>query len=479
MTAVQDQEKLVRKFGWRDKVGYMFGDFGNDFSFILQAFFFMIFYTNIIGIKPAHVGTLLLLSRILDAFTDIGMGRLVDGSKGTKAGRFRPWILRGAIPVAVASTLMYMPFVGDWESYGARLGWMIVTYILWGSITYTFINIPYGSMASVISDRPADRSQLSVFRSAGAQLAVLFILVVMPLIVYVKIGDDSVLDGQRMMWTAIVMSLFAIIFYLICYALVRERFSVQPPAKEDRPSFLPMIGSVLKNRALLGLLVAALLLLVGSLLGNGLTAYVWLEYFNDGSMQSLAGLFGIVPSFALILLAPWLANKFGKKEVAVVATLISAAALFLAYFLGLQDQPYLFIAILSVSGFMLAVFNFLVWAFIVDVIDYHEITAGQRDDATIYAVYSWARKLGQALAGGLAGWALGWIGYEAVQGGEAVQQTDATIQGIYMLHTLVPGIIYVAVALALIFLYPLSKKRVDENAAKLAARREAADTLND
>lgn len=476
MTATGELDKDVRPFGWRDKVGYMFGDFGNDFSFILQAFFFLLFYTNVIGINPAHVGTLLLVSRVVDAFTDIGMGRLVDNSTGTKAGKFRPWLLRGAIPVAVASTLMYMPFVGDWESYGARLGWMIVTYLLWGSITYTIINIPYGSMASVISDRPEDRSQLSVFRSTGAQLAVLFILVVMPLIVYVKVDGKSVLDGNRMMWTAIVMSVFAVIFYLLCYALVRERFAVPPKPKEERSSFGHMIGTVLTNRALLGLLVAALLLLVGSLLANGMTAYVWLEYFNNGSLQSIAGLLGIVPSFALILLAPYLANRFGKKETAVVATLISAAALIVAYFLGLQDQPYVFIVIAAISGFMLAVFNFLVWAFVVDVIDFQEITTGQRDDATVYAVYSWARKLGQAIAGGLAGWALAWIGYQATTGSGAVQQSERTVQGIYMLHTLVPGVIYIAVALALLFLYPLNKREVEKNAATLAAKREAAGT---
>lgn len=473
MTVTTAQKTGVRPFGWRDRVGYMFGDFGNDFSFILQAFFFMAFYTNVVGIDPAHVGTLLLASRLVDAFTDVGMGRLVDTSKPRKSGKFRPWILRGAIPVAVASTLMYVSFVADWDSYAARLGWMIATYLVWGSITYTMINIPYGSMASVISDRPEHRSQLSVFRSTGAQLAILFILVVMPQVVYLKVDGKSVLDGSRMMWSAVVLSAFAVLFYLLCYSLVRERFTPTIKPKGERASFGHMMGTILTNRALLGLLVAALLLLVGNLLATGMTAYLWLEYFNNGGLQSVAGLAGIIPTFVLILLAPWLATRFGKKETAVVATLIGGVVLIAAFLMQLQDQPIVFIVMFGMSQFMLAIFNFLVWAFVVDVIDHQEITTGERDDATVYAVYSWARKLGQALAGGLGGWALGWIGYRASQGDQPVVQTEATLNGIYALSTLVPGLINLGVALALMFLYPLDKATVLENAETLAKQRAA------
>lgn len=128
------------------------------------------------------------------------MGRIVDTSKPGKAGKFRPWIARGAIPVALASALMYQNFVAGWDSHGARLAWMCVTYVLWGSITYTMINIPYGSMASVISPYPKHRAQLCVWRSTGAQLAILSLSVVLPLIVYVKADGQSTLSGPRMTW---------------------------------------------------------------------------------------------------------------------------------------------------------------------------------------------------------------------------------------------------------------------------------------
>lgn len=465
--------RSVRPFGLRDKIGYMFGDFGNDFSFILQMMFFMVFYTNVIGINPAHVGTLFLVARIIDGFTDVAVGRFLDTRKPGPKGKFRPWILRGAIPVAASSALMYMMFVEDW-SYTGKLVWMCASYMLWGAVCYTFVNIPYGSMASLISDRPEDRAALSVFRSTGAQLAILVIQVALPLIVYVQAAGAAkpVLDGNRLMWAAIVMSALAVVWYALCYFNTVERVPAQVKTADEAggEGFGKMLKSVGSNRALLGLILAAILLLLGNLLASQMTAYLWLEYFQNGRLQSVAGFAGMVPPLLLIFIAPWLARRYGKKEVGVVATLACGALNIVMFFLPLQEQPIAFIVLFALAQFTLAIFNFLVWAFIVDVIDYEEIRSGSRDDATVYALYSWSRKLGQALAGGLAGWALGWIGY--VRSDQA--QPESVQTGIYALATLIPGILFVGVALALLFVYPLGKKQVEENAATLAARRAAA-----
>ena len=107
-----------RPFGWRDKFGYMFGDFGNDFTFLLQSTFFLIFYTNVMGISAAHVGTLLFAARILDAFTDVGAGRLIDVLPLGRSGRFKPWLLRIMVPVAAAA----IP-----RASGRSRGWRVAT----------------------------------------------------------------------------------------------------------------------------------------------------------------------------------------------------------------------------------------------------------------------------------------------------------------------------------------------------------------
>ena len=143
------EKKNVRPFGFKDKLGYMFGDFGNDFTFILSSSFMLKFYTDVMGIGAGVVGTLMMAARFVDAFTDVTMGQIVDRSKPTKDGKFKPWIRRMCGPVAISSFLVFQGGFADMP-YVFKLVWMVVTYLLWGSIFYTSINIPYGSMASAV-----------------------------------------------------------------------------------------------------------------------------------------------------------------------------------------------------------------------------------------------------------------------------------------------------------------------------------------
>ena len=151
----------VRPFGMRDKISYAFGDVANNCTFILSSMFLMKFYINVMGVESWIVGVMMMVARIVDAFTDMTMGRIVDLSKPTKGGKIRPWILRGAGLVAAASFLMYAIWLKD-AAMPIKLVWMFVTYLLWGSVFYTMVNIPYGSMASAITADPTQRTQLSV-----------------------------------------------------------------------------------------------------------------------------------------------------------------------------------------------------------------------------------------------------------------------------------------------------------------------------
>ncbi|MCG7309892.1 MFS transporter [Brachybacterium sp. ACRRE] len=460
----------VRPFGWRDKFGYMFGDFGNDFTFLLQSSFFLIFYTNVMGINPAHVGTLLFAARIVDAFTDVGAGRLIDVLRPGRSGRFKPWLLRIMIPVAVMAVLMFSPFLQD-GAYGARLAWMIVTYMLWGSVFYTLINIPYGSMASVISNKVGERSSLSVFRSLGGTLANLAVSVVLPLVVYVQIDGRSELSGTRMMLAALACAILAVVCYVLCYVNVEERIETPPRPKAERMGFGAVMGTLLTNRALTGIVVGALLMLIGQMSLMALLPYVYNDVYNHGSLLSLVNLVGLLPTLLLVPFATALGKRFGKKEFGIFGMgLAFVAALILCVIR--TDSPIVFMIGYMLMMLGIGCINLLIWAFITDVIDFQEIRTGERNDATVYSIYSWARKLGQAFAGGLAGWALAWIGYK--EGG--VQQTEGVLGGVYSLTTLLPGLLFAATALVFAFWYPLSKKRVHENVAALEAKHEAEGT---
>lgn len=459
-------EKEARPFGWRDKIGYMFGDFGNDFTFIFASLFLMVFYTKVLGIRAELVGLLFVVARLVDAVTDITMGRIVDRVKPGRDGRFKPWIRRMCGPVAFASFLMYQSGVAN-ASMTVKVVYMFATYILWGSICYTAINIPYGSMASVISEDGEDRASLSTFRSIGAALASLVIGVVAPLLVYTTDANgNQIVEGGRMTMIAGIFSLGAIICYLVCYFLTTERVQVAPGEAGERVGILGTLKRLVSDRALLGIILAAILLLLASLLTQSINQYVFLDYFKDKTGISAMSAIGIIPS---LILAPFvlpITRKFGKKEASAVGCLIAGAASILLYFLHVKSM-WVFIAISTLGYVGFGFFNLVIWSFITDVIDDQEVKTGKREDGTIYAIYSFARKFGQAVAGGIGGFALARTGYD-----ETVQvQAKAVADGIYNVATLYPGLLYLGVGLVLIFIYPLGKNRVRENAAALKKKR--------
>ena len=373
----------VQPFGMKDKLGYMFGDFGNDFTFILSSMFMMKFYTDVMGISSGVVGVLMMAARFVDAVTDVTMGQIVDRSKPTKDGKFKPWIKRMCGPVAIASFLIYQSAFAN-MAYGFKVAWMAVTYLLWGSIFYTSINIPYGSMASAVSSDPKDRAQLSTWRTIGATLAGLVIGVGTPMVAYEVVDGNTVLSGSRMTIIAGVFSVCAIICYLLCFNLVRERVKVE--ANTQKLEVGKLLKSLFTNRALLGIIVAAILLLLAQLGMSGMAGYVYPNYYGSASAQSLSALTGNLVILAVCApLAVKFSTKFGKKELSSVACLVSAVVYVVCLVLKPQN-PFAYVAFSTIAYLGIGFFNTVIWAMITDVIDDSEVKNGIREDGTIYAV---------------------------------------------------------------------------------------------
>lgn len=453
----------VRPFGIKDKIGCMFGDFGNDFTFILSSMFMLKFYTDVMGVSASVVGLLMMAARFVDAVTDVTMGQIVDRSKPTKDGKFKPWIKRMCGPVAIASFLIYQSAFAD-MAYGFKVVWLVVTYLLWGSIFYTSINIPYGSMASAISADAKDRAQLSTWRTVGGTLAGLVIGVGTPLVAYEVVDGNTVLSGSRMTIIAGVFSICAIICYLLCFNLVRERVPVQ--ANTQKLEIGKLLKSLVTNRSLLGIIAAAIVLLLAQLGMSTMSGYVYPNYYGSAAAQSVAGLVGNL--VILIICAPLavkLSTKFGKKELATAACLVSAVV-YVACLIVRPENPFVYVGFSAVAYLGIGFFNTVIWAMITDVIDDSEVKTGVREDGTIYSVYSFARKVGQALASGLTGILLSLIGYTQA----TAFDPDVTL-GIFKMSCYIPIVGFILVAIVLIFLYPLNKTRVEENIAELKRRR--------
>lgn len=452
--------RSTKPFGMKDKLGYMFGDFGNNMTFTFASSFLMIFYTEVLGIPGAAVGTLFLVSRIVDAFTDVTMGRIVDKVKVTKDGKFKPWIKWVAGPIALASFLMYQTSVAG-ASMGVKVVYMYATYLIWGSIFYTAINIPYGSMASAISANPDERTQLSVFRGVGATIAAMLIGTLSPLFIYTTdaAGNQMVRGGSTFTILAGVFSLIAIISYALCYHWTTERVRIESDTSEDA-SLSKALSKLLRNRSLLAIMAASVFLLLVMILIQSMNNYIFPFYYGSSAGVSLVNF--LMPLVTLLIAMPVaskLTTKYGKKEVSSVVMFVAAAVYGVLYFLR-PENMYVFMAGVIIAFMSVGIFNAVVWACVTDVIDDLEIETGRREDGTVYAVNSFARKVGQALAGGAAGWALTLIGYEAGAGG---QQTSEVLSGIFNVSTLIPAIGFLITGLILAFWYPLSKDKTLEN----------------
>lgn len=457
------EKNNVRPFGFKDKIGYMFGDFGNDFTFILSSSFMLKFYTDVMGIHAGVVGVLMMAARFVDAFTDVAMGQIVDRSKPTKDGKFKPWLRRMCGPVAISSFLVFQSGFANMP-YLFKVVWMIVTYILWGSIFYTSINIPYGSMASAISADAKDRASLSTWRSIGSTLAGLVIGVGTPLFAYETVNGNTILSGNRMTIIAGVFSVMAVICYMLCFKLATER--VEVPQNNTKFNFGDLMKSLVTNRSLIGIITAAILLLLVMLTMQGMNAYLFPNFYGNVAAQSVAALAGsLVMLVVCAPLATKLSAKYGKKELAIGSCLFGAVVYLICWVLK-PENPYTYVVFYMVANIGVGFFNMVIWAMITDVIDDAEVKNGVREDGTIYSVYLFARKIGQALSSGMIGALLSVIGYSA-----ATAFNPEVVNGIFNMTCIIPAIGFVGIALVLMFLYPLSKNRVEANVLELKKRR--------
>ena len=467
-----NSNQQLRPFGFRDKLGYLFGDFGNDFTFILSTMLLMKFYTDVMNVSALVVGNVMMIARIVDAFTDVAMGRICDKSKITAVGKFKPWIMRMCVPVAVASFLMYMAPIAH-LSTTVKTVYLFVTYILWGSFCYTGINIPYGSMASAISADPGDRQSLSTFRTMGGMLAGAVIGVALPLVAYAKNADgNSVLVGSKVMLAAGIFSILAIICYVLCYKLITERVTLSRAKadSEEKPQTQPlgkMLSSAITNRSLLSIIAASIVMLLAQLTMQNMAGYVYPNYYNSPEAQSASTGVMMVGMLVAAVIAKPLGKKFGKAEVSVVSNLFAAIVNLVLFFLR-PANVWAYVGMQTLSWLGLGIFSMVSWALITDVIDDAEIRNGVREDGSVYALYSWARKLGQAASAGLTGWLLTLVGYTAETAFD-----PAVTTGIFNISVLVPVLGFGLLAAVLWFWYPLHKKQVDANVAALEAKHNA------
>ncbi len=244
---------------------------------------------------------------------------------------------------------------------------------------------------------------------------------------------------------------------MLCYKLVTERVTVQNTDNKQQCSIGEMFKRAFSNRALISIIVASIVMLLAQLTIQGMSGYVYPDYYNNATAQSFSNITMMAAMLVAAALVKPLAKRFGKTEVSVASSLIAAVVNIALYFIR-PENVWVFVGLQAVIYLGLGMFSMVSWALITDVIDYSEIKNGVREDGTVYALYSFARKMGQAASAGLTGALLEVIGYSAATRGEITVQN-----GIFNITVLVPALGFILLAVVLWFWYPLHKKQVDEN----------------
>ncbi len=399
-----ENNKSLRPFGMRDKIGYAFGDMGCNFSFQLVSSYMYLFYTQCIGLSATHWAWIIIVSKIWDAVNDVLIGSMVDRTHIGKKSKFMPWISIGSVGLVVFSIMIFTP-VEEFSQIG-KIIWCLLSYCLW-SVAYTMINVPYGSLHSVITEDPKQRTTLSTFRSIGAALPAVLIML-LPKVVY----KDNTLSSNRLFIISIVFSVAAFFTFFAMQKMVTER--VVRENKVEKVSYISTIKSFFTNRAMVGITIATIAVVIfynSTMSANNL---VFQFYFNDAGKSTLAMIASYLPLVAFMPFASTIVAKIGKKKLLTLSGLVSVIAGIIMLFLPIT--PDMKGIIIYVIGLMFVntgccVFQIIVWAIIADCIEDSYRKKGVREEGSLYALYSFFRKLAQGIGSALLALALKSVGY--------------------------------------------------------------------
>ena len=416
----------------REKIAYGLGDTASNIVFQTVMMFLTYFYTDIFGLAPAYIGFMFLAVRIIDAVTDPIMGAIADRTH-SKHGKFRPYILWGAIPFGILSVLAFT--TPDLSDQGKMI-YAFVTYTLL-MLVYTAVNIPYCALGGVLTADPQERVSVQSYRFVCAFIGGLLVsALTLPLVDYFGAGDKA--KGYQL--TILLMSVAGVAMFLLCFAGTKERVQT---VVERKTNFRQDFKALWQNDQWRVLSVAALFLLTGNVLKNTMAIY-YVKYYlgapDDITLFITLGMFG---SMLGCIVANPLAKKVEKVKAYIGLQLAAAFFCALSYWIA-ADELSLAFAVFIAWNFCFNAATPLLWAKMADTVDYGEWKTGIRTTGMVYSSIIFFIKMGLALGGAAAGWLLAGYGYQA-----DTEQTETARHGILLSFSLFPAIGSVIVAIVM------------------------------
>ena len=452
-------KKQIRPFGVKDEIGYVFGDMAGSFVNLFVDAYFLIFCTNVLGISAGWMGTLFLVARLWDAINDPIMGSFPDRWMIGKSGdKFKPWIKIFMLPLALSGVLCFfnVPLEGI-----ALHAYVAFAYVLYG-MSYTGTSMPFGAMASVVSDDPIQRSKLSRARSIGGTIVGIVGLSIVPVVCFDK---QSNILPERFTLIAVIFGVLSIISYFVLLNLTQERIR-QNVEKAEKFNYGKVLKATVHNRPLIGVMVATLgsmLFITGS---NQVRSYIFKEYYARTDVMSIISLATIPILVICFPLVPKLVAKFGKKATLMAAIVSSTIFSVIPVVMEIKNV-YVYSALVVLGTIGQTVFTMLIWALVTDCLDYSEWKFNERSDGSMYSLYTFSRKIGSTIASTGVSFGLAAIGF--VSGSNVVQTAEA-VNGIYFLVNIIPVVTCALELIGVGLIFNLNKETTEQMYAELKAK---------
>ena len=470
--------KGYKKFGMMDKIAYAAGDFGCNMSFGLKGTV-QTFWLIYMMMETGLLSILLLVVQAWDAINDPIIGAMIDAdTRRYKRGKFKTYILIGAIGLIAGGAAVFLPFPGASQVVKAML--FIVGYVIWDA-AYTMANVPYGSMLSLVTEDAGERAQLSTFRSLGGMVGGMLPGIILPMLIWKDVFDaegnllGQELQGNVVFWAALLMGGigFAAFLFMINKITIRvDEYSVKTGEEGAKFNVISAFGNFIKNRPAVGATVAAMGMFLGMQSATTANAIMFATYFKQAQLSGLVMLIGFLPMFIFMPFVKKLVDKFGKKEASTAGTIVSlvgGAVMLVFPMVPMNLALPVYMVGLLLFGLGMGVYTCVSWALMADAIDYSEWKFGKREEGTVYSLHSFFRKLAQGVGPSIVIALLGVLGYveelgTTGQSAEMAHKACWLVAGLYMFSAVMQ---FVGIGL----IFNLDKKTLAQMNADLDARR--------
>ena len=445
-----------------ETLSFSFSAFGRSMIYTLMSTFLLIFYTDAMGLRPVHAGAIIVAARIFDAENDPIMGIIADKTK-TKFGKLRPYLLFSPFLIMISTAALF--YVPDF-SYGGKLAYSAVTYILWG-ICFTIQDVPFWGLSAVVSPLENERNRFistaRIFSTIGGIVPTLLVPVL----------RNGMGNTKGYFVSGLIFAIFGSMVSLLAFFGTKERVVEE----KEKVSAGEIVSAYVKNKPLLLLIVASILgsaMLMAQTSGSYLATYLIKNsgVIPKGTVQTaMTVAIGAGMMIAMVLM-PVLRKKMSLKAIYISSALFGAFVHVIMYFVGYTNF-YVFLAILAVAGLPLGIFNVITYAMVADSVDYLEWKTGRRSEGICFASQTFISKLTAGISTLITSFVLEAVHFvQPINDVPVLDQPEPVFKGMFFMVTLLPAISLALCAIPMFF-NDFTGKKKEEIIRKLNETREA------